>query len=191
MRRTTAVMLLVLSIVAACGGQGASGAPASAQPRVSPAAGQATPVPAPSTATPAVANPGSRGTSIAHLEVGGGPQAGAYDGSAEKLDCNIGAGGSGATFFDLAATSGLAALTIISGEDGANPTKFYLQALFGAPSATQPFLEITTLDPSSARGQGKARLEDKGSTIKWTVDGTTADGVTIKATIECGPVDRR
>ena len=26
---------------------------------------------------------------------------------------------------------------------------------------------------------------------EWTIDGATADGVTIKATIECGPVDRR
>jgi hypothetical protein len=33
-------------------------------------------------------------------------------------------------------------------------------------------------------------MEDKGATIKWTVDGTTADGVAIKASIECGPVDR-
>ena len=82
-------------------------------------------------------------------------------------------------------------MTFISGEGGATPAKIYFQAYFGEVSASQPILEISTLDPATAKGKATAQLEDKGATIKWTLDGSTADGVTIKATIECGPVDRR
>ena len=143
-----------------------------------------------STPTPPPAAAGGN-TSIAHVEVGSGPQAGTYDATGPKIDCNTAKDGSGATYQDLTKTDGLSGLTFISGEGGATPAKIYFQAYFGEVSASQPILEISTLDPATAKGKATAQLEDKGATIKWTLDGSTADGVTIKATIECGPVDRR
>lgn len=123
--------------------------------------------------------------------VANGPNAGTYDGTGTKYDCSTDAQGSGATFVNAAGTEGVTSLTFTSGEGGASPTKFYFQVLFGALSATTPFLEIQTLDPASARGSGTATLQDNDSTIKWTVNGTSADGFGVQATVECGPVDRR
>ena len=91
-------------------------------------------------------------------------------------------------------TKGLSGLLFSSAEGGASPTKFYFQAQFADPAAgllQQPTLEIDLLIPSSAKGQGTAKLEDKGATIKWTIEGAAADGTGIKGTIDCGPVDRR
>lgn len=184
MRPAILTMSIVFAFLTGCGGQGASttGPQATEGPGGQP---NATP-----TAPPVV--PGGGSTSIAHVEVQGGPLAGTYDATGAKFDCNTAAGGSGATFLDMSAAEGkLSGLTFTSGEGGSNPAKFYFQALFGPVAMSQPVLEIMTLDPSNPRGSGTAQLEDKGATIKWTIDGTTADGVKVKATIECGPVDRR
>ena len=179
--RTVLAFLAILALSVACGGQ-------------SPAA-TATPAPG-NTAAPtgaaATAPPlGGSGTAIAHVVVASGPLAGTYDATSIKYDCNTSASGSGATYLDLTVTEGLSSLTFASGEGGANPTKFYFQAMFGAVAADQPMLEIMTLVPEDARGSGTASLQDNNSTIKWTIDGTSADGIGVSATIECGPVDRR
>jgi hypothetical protein len=126
-----------------------------------------------------------------HLVVASGPQAGTYDQSGPKVDCNISASGSGATYQDLTRTDGVSNLVFTSGEGGANPAKFYFQVLFASESVLNaPALQISTLDPTNADGSGTATLQDNSSTIKWTIDGTTADGVNVTATVECGPVDR-
>lgn len=129
---------------------------------------------------------------VVHLEIQSGPLAGTYDATGEKSDCNTSSTGSGATYLDLDKTEGLTGLTFVSAEGGTTPGLFYFQALFGALGATQDFLEISALDPTSATGgSGTTQLEDKGATIKWTLNGMTADGVALVANIECGPVDRR
>ena len=189
MRPGILISLLVCAFVAACGSPAATGAPGTAGTQPSSVSGQASPAPAQPTPTPPAANVGGAGTSIAHLEVASGPQAGTYDETGPKVDCNIASDGGGATFQDLAATEGLSGLTFIAGEGGASVTKVYFQAFFGAIGG--PYLEIVTLDPASKRGDATARLADKGNTIKWSIEGTTGEGVAIKATIECGPVDRR
>jgi len=175
--------LAILAIVlAACGGP----TPAASQP------GSATQLPAgPTNATPTSPPVAAgAGTSI-HVVVASGPQAGTYDGTGVKLDCNTAVDGSGATYADTTKTEGVTALTFTSGEGGANPTKFYFQVLFGVISLQQPFLEISTLDPAAPRGSGTATLQDNGATINWTINGTSADGFGVQATVECGPVDRR
>jgi hypothetical protein len=137
---------------------------------------------------------GGTGTAVAHVEVQGGKLAGTYDATSAKFDCNMSPGGSGATYLDTAKTKGLSGLLFSSGEGGPNPAKFYFQAQFADPAAgllQQPTLEIDTLVAGSAKGHGTATLEDKGATIKWTVEGATADGTGLKGSIECGPVDRR
>lgn len=181
-----ATLILCVALVAACGGQG----PAATGPQAPASQGgqpQVTPIP------PAV-DPGGSGTAVAHVEVQGGPLAGTYDATSPKVDCNMSPGGSGATYSDTAKTKGFSGLTFVSGEGGASPAKLYFQANFADPAAgilQQPSLEIQTLEGVTPRGHGTAKLEDKGATIKWTIDGATADAVGIKATIECGPVDRR
>jgi hypothetical protein len=115
--------------------------------------------------------------------------AGTYDGSGIKYDCNISNSGSGATFLDMEA-EGLSNLTFSSGEGGASVDQFYFGVTFGPTLASTGGLEIQTLTPDSARGTGTATLQDNGATIKWTIDGTTEDGIGVDATIECGPVDR-
>jgi hypothetical protein len=145
------------------------------------------------TPVPPAVEPGGAGTAIAHAEVASGPLAGTYDETSPKFDCNTSGDGSGATYLNLAKTEGLSGLTFVSGEGGGSPAAFYFQAIFADPAAgfNPPVLEIQTLTGIDPRGSGTARLEDKGGTIKWSMDGTTADGIGIKATIECGPVDRR
>jgi len=144
------------------------------------------------TDAPPAAEPGGEGTAIAHVEVASGPLAGTYDHTGVKVDCNMSGSGSGATNLNLEETDGFTGLTFISGETGANPGKFYFQVIFADPDLgilEQPALEINLLDAATATGSGTAQLEDKGGTIKWSVDGETADGIGLKGTIECGPVD--
>jgi hypothetical protein len=127
---------------------------------------------------------------MVHVVVASGPLAGTYDRTGIKYDCNTSATGSGATFLDMAGTEGLTSVTFTSGEGGTSVTKFFFNAIFGAVATSREGLEISTLTPDSARGSGTATLQDSGSTIKWTIDGTTEDGVGVQATVECGPVDR-
>ena len=176
MRRAILMLCVLSAAVAACG-QGSS------------ATGSQAPVS--QGGQPQATLPGGSGTAVAHLEVQGGPQAGTYDATGPKSDCNMSATGSGATYGDTAKTEGLTGFLFSSGEGGASPAKFYFQVLFGAITLSQATLEISTLDPTTAVGSGTAVLDDKGATIKWTIAGTTKDGAKINATIECGPVDRR
>jgi hypothetical protein len=184
----SAVLILCLLLVAACGGQAGSA------PATTPLGVASSPGVQPEATPPATIDTGGgTGTAVAHVEVQGGKLAGTYDATSAKLDCNMSAGGSGATYSDTSKTTGLAALLFTSGEGGASPAKFYFQTIFADPAAgfNPPTLEIDTLVPSSTKGHGTAALEDKGATIKWTIEGAAADGTGIKATIECGPVDRR
>jgi hypothetical protein len=185
----SAILIVFVALVAACSGQTAT-APATATPPppASSDSGQ------PEATPPASGDTGGTGSAVVHVEVLGGKLAGTYDGTSPKFDCNISPSGSGATFLDTTKTKGLSGLSFASAEGGAKTAKMYFQAQFGDPTAAflqQPALEIDTLVSGSAKGHGTATLEDKGATIKWTVEGATADGTGIKASIECGPVDRR
>ena len=184
----SAILILCVALVAACSGQTAT-APATATPPppASTVSGQ------PEATPPASSDAGGgTGTAVAHAEVLGGKQAGTYDATSAKVDCNLSPTGSGATYGDNTKTKGLSGLLYTSGEGGASPAKFYFQLIFADPAAGiyPPTLEIDVLIPTSAKGHGTAKLEDKGATIKWTIEGAAADGTGIKATIECGPVDR-
>jgi hypothetical protein len=188
--RTSFLIVAVLAVLSACGGQatptiGAATPGGTTLTPTAPPHGE-TVAPPPTAAPPA----GGSGSTI-HVVVASGPQAGTYDQTGAKVDCNTSASGSGATYLDMARTDGVGSLTFTSGEGGANPATFYFQVLFGSPAEfNAPALEISTLVPTSPDGSGTATLQDNGSTIKWTIDGTTADGVDVTATVECGPVDR-
>jgi hypothetical protein len=188
--------MVLLAVVAACGGgsPAATGTPPPATavaPQASHAAAPtqapANPTPAPVQSTPAVV--GSSGV-VVHVVVGSGPQAGTYDSTGAKEDCNTSPTGSGATYADATKTDGVTTLLFTADQGGANPTGFEITVSFGAIAVHQPFVEINT-NSSTPDGTGTATLEDNGATIKWTINGTTQDGVSVMATIECGPVDRR
>ncbi len=175
--------------LAACGGSPGQPTQQPGQPTQQP--GQPTPAtgqPTPIEPTPAPTAVGGAGTSTVHVVVASGPRAGTYDATGPKVDCNISPNGSGATYLDMSAT-GLYTVTFSSAEGGASPTMFYFNALFGGPTSTEPGIEIQTIG-ASPRGSGTASLQDNGSTIKWTINGTGEDGVGVQATVECGPVDR-
>jgi hypothetical protein len=184
----SAILILFVALVAACSGQSTT-APATATPPPVGASDGGQPQ-----ATPgASVDTGGTGTAVVHVEVLNGTLAGTYDATSAKYDCNISPGGSGASFLDTAKTKGLSGLLYSSGEGGASPATFYFQAQFADPAAPllqQPTIEID-LVTGGAKGHGTAKLEDKGATIKWTIEGAAADGTGIKTTIECGPVDRR
>jgi len=123
--------------------------------------------------------------------VGGGPKAGTYDATGVKSDCNISSTGSGASYVDVTKTDGIGSLTFSAVQGGASPESFYFQVAFApVTDFNAPTLEISTLDPASPDGSATTALVDNGSTIKWTIDGETKDGIPVTATIECGPVDR-
>ena len=184
----SAILILFVALVTACSSQ--TTAPGAATSPQAPASQGGQPQATP----PASGDTGGAGSAVVHVEVVGGKLAGTYDATSAKFDCNISPGGSGATFLDTTKTKGLSGLDYASGQGGANPAKIYFQAQFGDPTAAflqQPALEIDTLVSGATKGHGTATLEDKGATIKWTIEGATADAIGIKATIECGPVDRR
>ena len=180
----TATSLAILGILlAACGGP----TPASTQQP----GGATQPPTGPTAAAPSLPPViGGAGTAVAHLVVASGPLAGTYDGTGVKFDCNISPTGSGATYGDDAATEGLTSLIFSSIGSGTSSSTFYFQALFGVFPSSQA-VEISTLDPTSPRGSGTGTLTDNGATIKWAINGTSADGIGLQATVECGPVDRR
>jgi hypothetical protein len=182
MRKISLTLFLSVAMLAACGGAATTGSPG--------AGGQPTATDGSQLQDTTPAGTAGTGTAVVHVEVTGGAQAGTYDSTGTKADCNISATGSGATYADTTKTDGVSGFLFSAIEGGARPTKFYFQVLFGAITASQATLEISTLDPATPDGTATTQLEDKGETIKWSIDGMTKDNIAIKATIECGPVDR-
>jgi hypothetical protein len=190
MVRNISFAIVVLVAAAACGNQAAATGTPPPQPAGHTAAasvGQA----ATEAALTTPGAPAGAGSSAVHVVIGSGPQAGTYDSTGAKSDCNLSPTGSGATYIDTTKTDGVTSFIFTSVEGGAQVAKFYAQALFGPFTLQQSTVEINTLDAASASGSGTATMQDNGATIKWAIDGKSADGVAMTATIECGPVDRR
>lgn len=185
--RPSAVLLTgLLAIVAACGGQGtATTAPQATAPQATAPQG-ATPQATTDQGGVPQGTPGS-GTVLIHLEVASGALKGTYDVTSTKSDCNWRPDISAATYSDLDKTTGLDGFRFVALLDAANSPTLELVATYAPYSRQAPSLEI---DTGSGQGTGTAQLEDKGATIKWTFDGMTVDGIGMKGSIECGPVDR-
>ena len=185
MRATKPTALLIFAMLAACGGSSATTGPAGTTRTT---AGNS-PTAAPQ-ATPG--GPAGGTGAVVHVEVASGPQAGTYDKSGPKLDCNLGSTGSGATFLDTAETKGLTGVTFTSGSGTPRrrSTSRSRSPIRMSLLLQQPALEVSTLDPSKPKGSGTAHLQDNQSTITWSFDGKTADAIGVKTTITCGPVDR-
>jgi hypothetical protein len=136
-------------------------------------------------------------TEVVHVVVTGGAKAGTYDAVAIKGGCSTGANGPGswgnAYSVPTAAPAALGSLSLIvpDAKAAANGTKQFL-ALFGFGSllnGTRTDLEIETR-PSEKKqtGSGTVTVKDAGATAAVTIDGQTADGAKIHATIDCKSV---
>src|SRR5450830_863181 len=80
MRRAILMLCVLFAAVAACGqGSSATGSQAPASQGGQPQA----------TLSQSAVDTGGSGTAVSHLEVQGGPQAGIYDATGSKSDCNI------------------------------------------------------------------------------------------------------
>ncbi len=194
--RSLAICAGLITLVAACGGGAATSSVAVSPATQSQAVAATQSAPgtqsAEATQQAGASNAAATGTgSKVHLVVGSGPLAGTYDTSGPKTDCNISSTGSGATFVDVNATTGISSATFSAIEGGASPKAFYFQVLMAPVTVLNaPEFSITTLTPSATEGSGTASLTDNGATIIWSIDGTTKDNIPVTATIECGPVDR-
>jgi len=135
-------------------------------------------------------------TEIVHVVVTGGAKAGTYDAVATKGGCSTGANGPGswgnAYSVPTAAPAALGSLSLIvpDAKAAASGTKQFL-ALFGFGSllnGNRTELEIETSPGAKQMGSGTVTVKDAGATAAVTIDGQTADGVKIHATIDCKSV---
>lgn len=192
-RRRMTTLIAVPLLVAACSSPGSSAGPSSGGAPSSGAgasqAGAASGAPGASTPAASQGAGGGSGVASANLNVGTGSRAGDY--TATLVNGGCARNFSGANSFTVSsdqveATGGFMGpmLSIFDATAAAAGTDNFV---FGAPFDN--YAETYELVPgSSGRGTGTVKLTDKGATATITVDGTTADGITLKATIECHQV---
>jgi hypothetical protein len=136
-------------------------------------------------------------TEVVHVVVTGGAKAGTYDAVATKGGCSTGANGPGswgnAFSVPTAAPAALGSLSLIvpDAKGAAGGTKQFL-ALFGFGSllnGTRTELVIESRPgEKKPTGSGTVTVKDAGATATVTIDGQTADGAKVHATIDCKSV---
>ncbi|MGC4101711.1 putative periplasmic lipoprotein [Ferruginibacter sp.] len=149
-------------------------------------------------AAPAVDKPAtsSAGSSI-KVTLTGGANAGSYTASSETATCSMGATGP-KSFGNQYSVSGKAAnefsslqLIVDDYEAAKSGTdKFYIKVAFGKVLVGNKY-EINGSDNSLAgkkQGSGKLTIHESGSTKTATIQGKTADGVALDATLICSEV---
>ena len=189
-------------VLAACGGGGATTAPAG-----TPGGGTPTGAASPGTgtdATPSAASSastgGGGGSETVRVVLTGGPDAGTYTSSADPLCTHglIGAGGWGVQYStgDLTGDKDFTSLQVVHYPDGA-PEEAMFQGVNLLTTVTiGPLLEGRTYeielneDADETKGEGSASVTESGSNATITVSGTTAEGVGIEATVNCPSVTR-
>jgi hypothetical protein len=140
----------------------------------------------PSAAESATESTGDGGVASAEVTIGSGSRAGTYTATLLNGGCArnyIGPNSFTVSSDQVEATGGFVGpqLTISDASGAASSTD---QFVFGAPFDN--YAETFELVPQAPdRGTGTATLDDRGNTATVTVEGTTADGIAISATIEC------
>jgi hypothetical protein len=183
MNRITIILAACALALAACGSPAAEGDGPGADPEPTPQAND-------DNGDGGEDRPPRDGFVSVRVEVDSGAYAGTHEVTDDLLDCNITSNGSGATYLDLDKHDGLWDVTFISDDPGDSPARFHFDAKFDQPEdmmESSPRLRIDT-GVFGEEGCGTARLDDRGDSIVWTVEGTTDDGVGLRATIECGPL---
>lgn len=187
MIRRRASALLPLLLLAACGPKDApaDGADGAGRPADAAAA--------------AAAEPASTGEakSVIQVTVEGGEHAGTYDARSEDLTCSYGLAGKGAWgnqySVDGKASGEFSSLQLVVPDTKAAASgseKFLITVAFGplfGDGSTQYTIDTQGGKP---KGSGKVTVEDRGDEGRVTFEGTTADGVKLRGTIDCNTVMR-
>ena len=186
--------------LAACGG---SGGQPTQQPGLPTSTGQASPTaPAQATASPA----GQPGTGSTTVVLTGGPDAGTYAGSASP-NCSLGLIGPGGWGVQYSVADGpadeLSSLQMVVAAAGmADDEDAFFQGtellmtvtigtLFDEAARDYEVAVRTDASDQESSGTGSATITDTGSTAVIHATGTTAEGVTIDATVNCPTVVRQ
>ena len=150
---------------------------------------------APAAAAPASssAEPAGGGATSMRVVLTGGPKPGSYDKQSADPTCTVGyaaAGGWGNAANDLDDTSGLIGIDLVvpKPEAAKSGTSDFMMTVY-VDDRNDPKNQFT-INPPSDRGSGTATIDDRGSTARVTVRGTTKEGVGVDATIECRQVLR-
>lgn len=133
-----------------------------------------------------------------HLEVGSGPLAGTYDATMTDGGCSAGLTGPGAwgnqysvNKKDPKAFTSLQLIVPDAKGAAAGASVFQLTAGFGPLFGTgATSYDVNTTSNGTQGGSGKVTVDDKGTTGKVTFDVKTAQGISLKGTIECNSVMR-
>lgn len=199
MRSRFAYFAILSLIFAACGTAAPGGTQTAATttaPPVATSPGSA------SSATPPAPPPGGQ---VVTVVLTGGPDAGTYTG-ADNPNCSVGIVGPGGwgTQFSIQGAAGnqLSSLQLVIPAAGAEDdpdsmfsgTKFLMTVVIGPLFETSArTYEVKVASENSgdeSSGTGSAEVTDNGATAVIHATGTTAEGVTIDATVNCPQVIR-
>lgn len=196
-RRRIASLFAIPLLLAACGGS--SPAPSTGGGEsTGPGASEGGTASQPAASQPAASQPaasqggggGGGGKATVHLVITGGSVAGTYDADITEGGCSTGATGAGQ--FAVASVT----LDPDTAFDGPQITIYDAAAAGGAGtdaeySAAFVFDNYATtveVNPKLSRGSGTIKLDNRGGTATVTLEGTSADGDQVSATIECHTV---
>ena len=189
MRSALITLACTALLAAACGGGGPA---TTTQPvgATEPPIGQ-TSAPQPTQAPPAATDVPPATTSepppatgdVATVTLTGGPDAGTYNatGNPNCSDGFVGTGVWGAQLIDESGTSELTTIQMVIPEEGIEDAHLNLSVTIG------PVLSGTTY---SLFDVGTGDITDNGSSAVLHINGTTDEGVTIDATVNCAFITR-
>ena len=166
-------LLIITSVLAACGGS---------SPGASAGGGAGAPSAPASQAAPDQGEQGS-----ATVTVASGPDAGTYE-VAPIVDCNTSTTGGGFAGGDVEATEGITGLIIVTLSDATELTDqgFAVQVIFNDND-----YQVGSYSDENFEGTGTLRFGASGDTLTVAFQGTTDDGVGLAVNGSCRPVDRR
>ena len=135
------------------------------------------------------------GNATVHLVITGGDFAGTYDVDITEGGCSTGATGAGSfavasvvvdpkSAFDGPQITVYDAAAAASGTDSQFSAAFTFNSFAGTVEVN-PYL---TASQGRSFGEGTATLDNRGDSATLTIEGTTADGASVSATIECHKV---
>lgn len=184
------ISLALVAVLASCSrDEGQAAAPVASDSAT--AATAAAPAEATSDASTAAAGAGA-----IHVQITGGAHAGTYD-IANTDGCSFGLAEKGAWGNQFSRDSedpgelSSVQLIVPNSQAAAAGTKQFLMTVAFGPMFGEGATQYTVDTRAAAdKGQGTVTVEDRGQNGTVSFDATTADGVQLKGTIECGGVLR-
>jgi hypothetical protein len=185
--RTLTAVLTLATLLLACSGAQGDASRAAADSAAAPAAG-----------AEASAAPAGTAKGTIHLEVTGGPNAGAYDVEMKDAGCSYGLAGPTAWGNQYSIDSNdpkqFSSLQMIVPDTKAaasGTSEFQMTVQFGPLFGSGASYDVNTRsDAATKKGSGQVTVQDQGSTGHVTFDAKTDEGVGLKGTIDCQSVIR-